>query len=201
MAVWITARRRVASKPESGHRAASPVPYEEPVVVHNWNMSLHSPVCWPVSCCPLRHKQPRTQMKRSLIVLAGCGAWIMASVLMSATANAGDKPANTEPKSCAVNHRNEQYDTNKDGKLDEQERAAMKADRAAKRQARLLAKYDANKNGQLDPAEEAAHKADLEKRRAARAEKKKAKAAEKAAQAAAAAAEEEDDDEAETKKP
>jgi|GEM_PF-6614239 len=140
-------------------------------------------------------------MKRSLIVLAGCGAWIMASVLMSATASAGDKPAQAEPKSCAVNHRNEQYDVNKDGKLDEQERAAMKADRAAKRQARLLAKYDANKNGQLDPEEETVHKADVEKRRAARAEKKKAKAAEKAAQAAAAAAEEDDDDEAEPKKP
>lgn len=77
----------------------------------------------------------------------------------------------------------------------------MKADRAAKRQARLLAKYDANKNGQLDPEEETVHKADVEKRRAARAEKKKAKAAEKAAQAAAAAAEEDDDDEAEPKKP
>jgi hypothetical protein len=140
-------------------------------------------------------------MKRTLITLAGCCAWLLASALMSTPALAEDKPANSESKGCAVNHRNEQYDVNKDGKLDEQERAAMKADRAAKRQARLLDKYDANKNGQLDPEEEAVHKADLEKRRAARAEKKKAKAAEKAAQAAAAAAEEDDDDEPETKKP
>jgi 3-methyladenine DNA glycosylase/8-oxoguanine DNA glycosylase len=133
-----------------------------------------------------------------LINIAGCGVWIVAAVLMTAAARADEKPANAEPKSCAVNHRNEQYDVNKDGKLDEQERAAMKADRAAKRQARLLAKYDANKNGQLDPEEEAVHKADVEKRRAARAEKKKAKEAEKAAQATA---EEDDDDEKETKKP
>lgn len=140
-------------------------------------------------------------MKRTLIILAGCGAWFVASMLLSATARADEKPANAEPKSSAVNHRNEQYDVNKDGKLDEQERAAMKADRAAKRQARLLAKYDANKNGQLDPEEEAVHKADVEKRRAARAEKKKAKEAEKAAQAAAAAAEEDDDDESDAKKP
>ena len=131
-------------------------------------------------------------MKKTLIVLAGCGTWIMASVLLSTTASAGDKSANAEPKSCAVNHRNEHYDVNKDGKLDEQERTAMKADRAAKRQARLIAKYDANKDGQLDTEEEAKHKADLEKRRAARAEKKKAKEAEKAAQAAAV---DDDDDE------
>jgi len=140
-------------------------------------------------------------MKRTLITLAGCGTWIVAAMLMTVAARADEKPANAEPKACAVNHRNEQYDVNKDGKLDEQERAAMKADRAAKRQARLLAKYDANKNGQLDPEEEAVHKADVEKRRAARAEKKKAKEAEKAAQAAAAAAAEDDDDEAEAKKP
>ncbi len=123
------------------------------------------------------------------MILAGCGAWLMAAALLPVNAAASDKPATTTEKTRAVNQRNQQYDTNKDGKLDEQEVTAMKADRAAKRQARLLAKYDANKNGQLDPDEEAAHKADREKQRKLRAERKKAKAAEKAAAAAA------DDDE------
>lgn len=144
-------------------------------------------------------------MKKTLMTLAGCGAWLLAAALLPATATAGDAPAKTAEKAAdktrAVNHRNEQYDLNKDGKLDEQEIAAMKADRAAKRQARLLAKYDANKNGQLEPVEEAVHKADLEKRRQARAEKKKAKEAEKAANAAAPAAEEEDDEEEAPAKP
>ena len=138
-------------------------------------------------------------MKKTPIILAGCCAWLVASVLLSTPVVAGDVPASAQPKSCAVNHRNEQYDVNKDGKLDEQERAAMKADRAAKRQARLLAKYDANKNGQLDPAEEAKHQEDLAKHRQARAEKKKAKAAEKAATACPSANEDEEDDDAPAK--
>ncbi len=133
-------------------------------------------------------------MKRTLTILVGCGAWLLAAALLPVNASAGDKPETTNEKTRAVNQRNQQYDTNKDGKLDEQEVTAMKADRAAKRQARLLAKYDANKNGQLDPDEEAAHKADREKQRQLRAERKKAKAAEKAA--AASAAEDDDDDEA-----
>lgn len=52
----------------------------------------------------------------------------------------------------------QKYDTNGDGKLDDTERAAMKADFAAKRaekKAQMLAKYDTNKNGKLDPAERA----------------------------------------------
>ncbi len=132
-------------------------------------------------------------MKRMLVTLAGCLAWLIAAVALPTAVSAGDAK---EPKvkSIAVNHRNEQYDLNKDGKLEGEEITTMKADRAAKRQARLLAKYDANKNGQLDPEEEAAHKADLEKRRQQRLERKKAKEAEKAA-AAAQPAEDEDDDE------
>jgi Ca2+-binding EF-hand superfamily protein len=48
------------------------------------------------------------------------------------------------------------YDTNGDGKLDDQERAAMRADFKAKRaekKAEMLAKYDTNKDGKLDAAE------------------------------------------------
>ncbi|HLP08097.1 MAG TPA: hypothetical protein VK178_08015 [Opitutaceae bacterium] len=139
-------------------------------------------------------------MKRPLMMLAGCGVWMLAATLFPLAATA--EPAADADKSRAVNHRNEQYDANKDGKLDEAEIAAMKADRAAKRKARLLAKYDANKNGTLDPDEEAVHQADLEKRRQLRAERKKAKEAEKAAASDMPAAPADDDaDEHEEAKP
>jgi hypothetical protein len=126
------------------------------------------------------------------MILVGCGVWMCAATLLPSIVCA-ETSASAE-KSCALNHRNEQYDADKNGKLDETEIAAMKADRAAKRQARLLAKYDANKNGVLDPEEEAVRKADLEKRRQLRAERKKAKEAEKAA-AAASEGKQSDDDE------
>ncbi len=53
----------------------------------------------------------------------------------------------------------QKYDTNKDGKLDDQEKAAMKADFEAKREQRkaeMLAKFDTNKDGKLDDNEKAA---------------------------------------------
>lgn len=48
------------------------------------------------------------------------------------------------------------YDTNHDGKLDDKERAPLKAERQAhraERKAKRLAQFDANKNGKLDDAE------------------------------------------------
>jgi molecular chaperone DnaK (HSP70) len=83
------------------------------------------------------------------------------------------------------------YDTDKDGKLEKDERAAMKADdekaraekkvvqadrkagQAAKAEAKKLAKYDKNQNGKLEDDELAVMKADEEKHKAA-AEKRKA---------------------------
>ena len=53
----------------------------------------------------------------------------------------------------------QKYDTNKDGKLDDAEKAAMKADFKAQheqRKAEMLAKFDTNKDGKLDDAEKAA---------------------------------------------
>ena len=52
----------------------------------------------------------------------------------------------------------QKYDTNKDGKLDDSEKAAMKADFNAKRaekKSEMLGKYDTNKDGKLDPSERA----------------------------------------------
>ena len=83
------------------------------------------------------------------------------------------------------------YDANKDGALDESERAAWFADRekqqAARetRQAADLARYDANKNGKLDPDERAARRADNEKARAERQAAREARRAEKTAAAEA----------------
>ncbi len=50
------------------------------------------------------------------------------------------------------------YDTNKDGKLDDAEKAAFKADRAAQHKQRV-AQYDTNKDGNLDDQERANLKA------------------------------------------
>ena len=53
----------------------------------------------------------------------------------------------------------QKYDTNKDGKLDDSEKAALKADFQAKREQRkaeMLAKFDTNKDGKLDQSERAA---------------------------------------------
>jgi Ca2+-binding EF-hand superfamily protein len=50
----------------------------------------------------------------------------------------------------------EKYDTNHDGKLDDGERAAMRADFQAKRAERrqeMLARFDTNKDGKLDANE------------------------------------------------
>ncbi len=55
------------------------------------------------------------------------------------------------------------FDTNKDGKLDDTEKAAMKKQFQAKRaemKAKRLAKYDANKNGKIDDAEKATMQAE-----------------------------------------
>ena len=49
----------------------------------------------------------------------------------------------------------EKFDTNKDGTLDDAERAAMKEARS-ERKAKMVAKFDTNKDGKLDDAERTA---------------------------------------------
>ncbi len=64
------------------------------------------------------------------------------------------------------NHKAEllaKYDANGDGKLDDAEKAKMKADFQAKRavrKAERLAKFDTNKDGKLEPAERQAMRAE-----------------------------------------
>ncbi len=63
------------------------------------------------------------------------------------------------------------FDANKDGQLDDQELAAVKAAfeaNMAKRHEKLLEKFDANKDGQLDDQEKAAMKAAREAHKAER---------------------------------
>ncbi len=67
----------------------------------------------------------------------------------------------------------EKYDTNHNGVLDADERAAFEKDRAA-RKAENLQKYDKNHDGKLDADERAAMKADREKNKGTAAAKEKA---------------------------
>jgi hypothetical protein len=55
----------------------------------------------------------------------------------------------------------QKYDLNKDGKLDDGEKAAMRADFKAKfeqKRAEMISKFDTNKDGKLDDGEKAAMK-------------------------------------------
>jgi Ca2+-binding EF-hand superfamily protein len=80
----------------------------------------------------------------------------------------------------------EKYDTDKDGKLSDEEKARAKEDTAAKAKLtrdehlkQALAKYDANQNGKLDDDEKARMKADEAAAKEARKAEKEAKKAAK----------------------
>ena len=105
----------------------------------------------------------------------------LAFVLAPLTTNA-EEPA-PEPK---LTKAKEKFDTDKDGKLSDEEKTAAKdAARAKARETREenLAKYDLNKDGKLDKEErekmKADEKAELDARKAERAAKKAAKDDEK----------------------
>lgn len=97
-----------------------------------------------------------TKMK---IALAVCGSLVAGGVGVAAAQGFGGGG----PRGAVM----QKYDTNGDGKLDDQERAAMRADFQAKRQemkAKMLAKYDINKDGKLEPEERAAMREDRAER-------------------------------------
>jgi len=92
---------------------------------------------------------------------------LLALVLLAAPAYVR---AEETPKEKPLTKNQQQYDADKDGKLNDEEKAAAKA--GAKAKAKLtreanLAKYDANKNGKLDEDERARKHADEEAAKAA----------------------------------
>jgi hypothetical protein len=97
-------------------------------------------------------------LTKTKIALAVVGSLIAGGVGLAAAQGVGGNDAgaaadNVRPRLL------QKYDTNGDGKLEPNERAAMRADFQAKRAARrakMLAKWDTNHDGKLEPTERAA---------------------------------------------
>jgi hypothetical protein len=90
-------------------------------------------------------------LTKTKIALAVCGSLMAGGVGLAAAQGFGGPGV----RAAMV----QKYDTNGDGKLDDQERAAMRADLQTKRaehHAKMLAKWDANHDGKLEPNERAA---------------------------------------------
>ncbi len=118
-------------------------------------------------------RRAMNELKSILRLALGLLALLFAATLTSAQETAKERKPSKETL--------EKYDANKDGQLDDAEKAAAKAGAVAKaketREANL-AKYDANKDGKLDDAEKARMKADEDAAKAAaKAEKEAMKAA------------------------
>jgi Ca2+-binding EF-hand superfamily protein len=100
-----------------------------------------------------------TKMKLAIALAAS----LVAGTTTLALANGGGKWNKQEML--------QKYDTNGDGKLDDAEKAKMKADMKAKREARRekkLAQFDTNHDGKLDANERAAMKAAMAEKRFAK---------------------------------
>jgi hypothetical protein len=96
-----------------------------------------------------------TKLKLALALSAS----LVAGVAGFAAANTGSSAAADANGGAWKAKMLQKYDTNGDGKLDDTERAAMRADRQAKREARkekMLQKFDTNGDGKLEPSERAA---------------------------------------------
>lgn len=95
--------------------------------------------------------------------------FVFASLLLAcaSASRAEEKPA-ADPVPPSILKK---YDRNKDGVLDEKERAKWEADKAAarekyqKQRAEMLEKFDTNKDGKLDEQERAAAKLAMERTR------------------------------------
>ena len=115
-------------------------------------------------------------MKGSSVLRSALG--ILALLFGVTFAVAGEAEKERKPSKETL----EKYDANKDGMLDETEKAAAKAGSVAKARETKeanLAKYDANKDGKLDDTEKAARKADEDAAKAAKKTEKEAKKASK----------------------
>ena len=94
-------------------------------------------------------------IRSTLIIAPG----LLALALLASPAARAEEPAKEKP----LTKNQQQYDTDHDGKLSDEEKAAAKTAATAKaKQTREanLAKYDANKNGKLDDDERARKDAD-----------------------------------------
>lgn len=104
-----------------------------------------------------------TKMK---VALALCGSILVGGVGLAAAQGFGGG----QGKAGVM----QKYDTNKDGKLDDAEKAQLRADMKAKHEAKkaeMLAKYDINKDGKLDQSERAVMKNDRAQAAFAKADK------------------------------
>ncbi|MFH1067012.1 MAG: hypothetical protein V1746_03855, partial [bacterium] len=85
-----------------------------------------------------------------------------ALIFGAALLQAADAPASANPP---MSPWMQKHDINKDGKVDDKERAAMQKDaqeRSAKMRTKWLEEYDKNKDGKLDDDEKAAMKKERE---------------------------------------
>ncbi|MEO6772216.1 MAG: EF-hand domain-containing protein [Kofleriaceae bacterium] len=84
------------------------------------------------------------------VALALCGSILVGGVGLAAAQGFGGGPDRASMM--------QKYDANGDGKLDDGEKAQLRADMKAKHEAKkaeMLAKYDLNKDGKLDASERA----------------------------------------------
>lgn len=108
---------------------------------------------------------------------------LIALAMTISMAHAGEKSEKKEEKVCKKAL--ELYDADKDGKLSEEEKATMKADKAKKMEAekaKMMEKYDTDKDGKLSAEEKAAMKAEKKKGCEEKASDKEAKKVEAAAE-------------------
>lgn len=88
--------------------------------------------------------------------LAACLGCVLSVTCLRAQTPVVPATADAAARKAKVHeHMLRKYDVNHDGQLDANERAAMKADRAAR-----LKQYDSNGDGKLDPTERAKMRAD-----------------------------------------
>jgi Ca2+-binding EF-hand superfamily protein len=113
-----------------------------------------------------RHDKSRKRMKKTLIL----GLSLTVMVGLTARLQAADKEVKSGAKPAQMAELLKKYDKNGNGKIDDAEEEAIRADRAkaaeAKRaavQAELLKKYDKNGDGKIDNTEEEAIRADRAK--------------------------------------